>query len=131
MKRVDKGWGFETWVENNNLYCGKFLHVNKDKECSVHYHKDKHETFHILEGEVLFRHWRIPHKLRDKEPEYLERYWLGTYTETILREGDTFILPQYLAHQFRGIEDSTIIEFSTTHRDEDSFRIIIGDILDD
>ena len=41
---VNKLWGYEIWIENNEKYCGKHLHVVPGKKCSVHYHKDKKET---------------------------------------------------------------------------------------
>lgn len=137
MIKVEKGWGHEEILCNDRFYCGKFLYVDKDRECSVHYHRSKHETFHILKGEILFKYWEIPLKYRDiphvndeYKPELLERYWDGGYSQKVLKAGDTFILPQYLAHQFRGVdEESVIVEFSTEHFDEDSYRIIIGDQL--
>ena len=49
---VSKGWGYELWVENNELYCGKHLHVLPSKWCSVHYHKNKKETFYVINGEL-------------------------------------------------------------------------------
>ena len=50
---VNKLWGYEIWIENNEKYCGKHLHVVPGKKCSVHYHKDKKETFYIINGELL------------------------------------------------------------------------------
>ena len=50
---VSKGWGYELWIENNELYCGKHLHVLPTKWCSVHYHKNKKETFYVINGELL------------------------------------------------------------------------------
>jgi hypothetical protein len=32
-----------------------------------------------------------------------------------------------MVHQFEGVFDSTILEVSTTHKDEDSYRLIKGD----
>ena len=33
-ERHEKGWGYELWIVNNNLYCGKILHFNNGKKCS-------------------------------------------------------------------------------------------------
>ena len=49
---VPKEWGSEYWIVNNDLYCGKLLTLEKNKRCSVHYHKNKDETFYILEGKI-------------------------------------------------------------------------------
>ena len=31
-----KGWGYELWLVNNEKYCGKILHFEKDRRCSFH-----------------------------------------------------------------------------------------------
>ena len=50
--RHEKGWGYELWIVNNNLYCGKILHFDKGKKCSWHYHKIKQETFYVQKGKL-------------------------------------------------------------------------------
>ena len=47
IKLVPKGWGYEKWIVNSPLYCGKILWFCKDKKCSWHYHKKKDEVFYI------------------------------------------------------------------------------------
>jgi mannose-6-phosphate isomerase-like protein (cupin superfamily) len=102
LKRVDKVWGHEEWIVNNELYCGKFLYLNKDWKCSLHYHKNKDETFYILSGKVSLE---IDGKTKILHPGQAER-----------------ILP-YMKHRFTGTVDSVIIEFSTHHEEDDSYRI--------
>ena len=46
---------------------------------------------------------------------------------TILESGDTFYVPVGMRHQVKGLLDTQMFEFSTTHFDEDSYRIIKGD----
>ena len=56
MKRVEKTWGHELWIENNEKYCGKLLHCEKGKWSSkgkFHYHKEKDETFYVIKGILL------------------------------------------------------------------------------
>ena len=43
-----KGWGYENWIVNNEMYCGKVLFFEAEKKCSWHYHVLKDETFFIL-----------------------------------------------------------------------------------
>ena len=105
-----KGWGRELWIANSKLYCSKILEVNKGKRCSVHYHKLKDETFYILEGRVEMNLYH------DTKPHTI-----------IMEPGDTVHIPQQLAHQFVGLEDSKLLEVSTQHFEEDSYRIIKGD----
>jgi len=53
IKKVKKIWGSEEWLVNNELYCCKILNLKKGYRCSIHYHKDKDETFYVLKGIVL------------------------------------------------------------------------------
>lgn len=107
-----KGWGQELWIANSELYCGKILQLKKDKRCSIHYHKLKDETFSILSGKVQIQLY----KEYPGEPEILT-----------LEKGDTLHIPRGLMHQFIGIEDSEILEVSTQHFEEDSYRLLKGD----
>jgi quercetin dioxygenase-like cupin family protein len=134
---VSKGWGFERWVVNGPLYCGKLLFVAKGKKCSWHYHKLKDETFHLLSGKV--RLWFLSEsayqRLRerytpldiDEVKPNLERNVRTHADHKVLKAGDTFHVPPGMPHQFEGVFDSTILEVSTEHKDEDSYRIIKGD----
>jgi len=104
-KIVQKVWGSEAWIANNELYCGKILSVKKDCRCSIHHHKLKDETFYVLSGEIK----------------------LELFGKTIMmKEGDSYRLLPNTLHRFTGIEDSKIIEFSTHHDDSDSYRIKKG-----
>ncbi len=100
MEEVKKVWGSETILVNNDLYCGKLLHIDKGATCSYHYHPVKQETFHCLEGEVL---------LSVKGAEFLleEPYTINPNTP----------------HKFYGITDAVILEVSTPHSDEDVVRL--------
>ena len=110
---VPKGWGFEKWIVNNEKYCGKLLYFVKDRKCSWHYHKIKDETFYIQSGKLeLLYGWH-----EDK----------SLCTSVVLNKGDYFHIPVGLKHQMRALEDTELIEFSTQHLDEDSYRLQKGD----
>jgi len=113
IKFVPKGWGFEKWIVNNEMYCGKLLYFVKGKKCSWHFHKKKHETFYIHSGMI--------------ELTYSKRDDLGEADVTVLRKGDNFILEPGLRHQMFALEDTELFEFSTQHFDEDSYRLKRGD----
>ena len=102
---VDKIWGKEVWMANTDRYCGKLLYLKKGKRCSIHYHKDKDETFYIHQGIVFMELWS-------------ER----NYEERIMHQGDTLRIVPEVRHRFSGLEDSLIIEISTNHDEEDSYR---------
>jgi ribosomal protein L16 Arg81 hydroxylase len=46
----------------------------------------------------------------------------------VLRKGDKFHVPIGLRHRMYALEDTELFEFSTQHFDEDSYRLIQGDI---
>lgn len=113
IKIVPKGWGHEKWIVNNNKYCGKLLFFNKDKKCSWHYHKKKEETFYIHSGKLRLLYGY------DDDIELAD--------EIILRPGDKFEIPRGLRHQMFALEETEMYEFSTTHYEEDSHRVLKGD----
>ena len=50
-----KAWGYENWIINNELYCGKLLVFKKDKQFSMHYHLLKDEAWYISKGEFIYK----------------------------------------------------------------------------
>ena len=60
-KVVEKTWGKEIHIENNDMYCLKILMCNKDKwssEGKWHYHKKKDEVFYPTEVKSFVGIWR-------------------------------------------------------------------------
>ena len=108
-----KGWGRELWIVNNKGYCGKILEFNKDKRCSFHYHLLKDETFYLQQGLIeLLISWEDD---------------IESAKSIVLKPGDKHHIPQGLRHQMIALEDSKLFEFSTTHYESDSYRIVKGD----
>lgn len=97
---VPKVWGFERWLVNR-AYCGKMLHLDKGKACSLHYHERKDETFFVMSGRV--------------------RLELGD-TVVVLGPGDSQHVAPGTRHRFAGLADSVILEIST-HDDDDNVRL--------
>lgn len=95
-----KVWGEEHWIVNKE-YCGKKLVLREGYRCSIHWHKVKDEVFYVIAGLVLME---VNGEAR------------------VLTPG----MKQYIApgdkHRFTGLRDSEMIEFSTTHCEEDSYR---------
>lgn len=102
MKTFKKVWGREDWIVNNELYCFKILHLKKGYQCSTHCHKIKDETFIIQSGKIIMEHGDVGFPM---------------YANDLVR-----IKPNEY-HRFIGIEDSVIVEISTQHIEEDSYRI--------
>ena len=51
-KIVTKPWGREIWLEHNDHYCYKRIHLNAGTRTSFQYHEKKHETNYIINGEA-------------------------------------------------------------------------------
>ncbi len=100
---ANKKWGYEIWLVNNDLYCGKLLTLKKGAVCSYHYHPIKTETFVVYEGKVRLT-------------VNGEEFTLTPTSEAITIEpGDK--------HSFYGIARSEMFEFSTHHDDTDVIRL--------
>lgn len=105
MKFVSKPWGWELWIVNNPLYCGKILFMKQGHHCSFHHHEIKDEVLYVYSGQISM--------------------WTGELnnpTHHLVRTGDAFHVRPGLKHQMVPEVDTYIIEFSTQHFDEDSFR---------
>lgn len=108
-----KGWGGELWVVNTREYCGKILVFQSSRKCSWHYHKKKTETFHVLEGLVQIL-TGISNDLSMADSRFLS-------------PGESLHIPVGIRHQIVAVEDSKVLEISTFHQEDDSYRLIKGD----
>lgn len=108
MEIIEKDWGYEQVLVNNDHYCAKILHIYPGWECSLHYHRVKKETFICIEGKVDV-------EVMDNE---------GVIMHTILIPGQDLTLEPGTPHRFSsqnwGI--SAVLEVSTPHSDEDVVR---------
>ena len=48
---IDKPWGYELIVEQNDKYVMKKLYVESGQRLSLQYHEFKHETMYCIDGE--------------------------------------------------------------------------------
>ena len=115
-ERHPKGWGYEDWIVNGERYCGKILHFEKGKKCSIHYHIIKDETFYLLSGklEVL---------LADSK----ELYEKGEVNNILMNPGEVLYIWPGRVHRMKGLVESELMEISTQHFEDDSYRILRGD----
>jgi mannose-6-phosphate isomerase-like protein (cupin superfamily) len=107
---VEKSWGSEEWLVNNELYCLKKMKVKQGlwtSEGKWHYHKIKDETFIIQTG-ILRVEW-----VENKE-----------FKTALLNPGETKRIYPNTKHRFTSeTPDCEFLEVSTKHFDEDSYRI--------
>ena len=112
--KVDKGWGYEVIWATNDKYCGKIMVFEKvGSKFSMHFHKEKDETWFINNGRFLLR-------------------WIDTtdasLNEQELKSGDVWHNPPLQPHQLVCMEaGSSITEVSTPDSVEDNYRIVRGD----
>jgi len=115
MKYVSKPWGHEFWIVNNDKYCGKTLFIKQGRYCSFHWHEKKDKVLFIQSGEI----W-INYKMSDKEPTCYEK----------IKSGYAFHIRPGVKHQMEAIVDTTILEFSTHHCDNDVFVKTTDSVVD-
>src|SRR5689334_10285311 len=113
--QVNKVWGHEEIVTNNDKYCMKMLFLRDGYQSSMHYHKVKDETFLVISGRVKLE--VMPYF--KSSPDYAD------VVHTIrLKQGASYRLEPMTPHRFTSIDgDAVIVEASTPHSDEDVVRL--------
>lgn len=110
--QVTKGWGSELIWATNDKYCGKMLNFNTGAQFSMHFHREKDETWYVLSGEF-------------------EVEWINTKDASIckntLTQGSVWHNPPLLPHRIICVSEGTIIEVSTPDSVEDNYRVMPGD----
>jgi|SRR5690606_32923568 len=109
-KCPNKSWGWEEWIVNNDLYCGKRLHFDYEGgSTSLHFHIRKHETMYVQYG-------RFKITVIDQKSV--------APVEHILNQGDSLEIEPGTIHRITALKKgSCLIEFSTHHEDSDSYRV--------
>ena len=104
---VDKSWGSEHIYQNNDNYCLKVLTIEPGKNCSMHFHLEKHETMLVVEGTLAIDY--IYNK--EKRTKIVEKW-------------EAFTISPGFVHSLRALTQTVrLIEASTPDHDHDSIRI--------
>ena len=101
-RRVDKPWGGEVIWAEGPTYVGKILFVRRGEALSLQHHERKHETIRILSGRLAFEHGPSERAL----------------TRVELGPGEGWRIPPGLRHRMIGLEDTHVLEVSTTELDD-------------
>ena len=112
---VDKGWGSEEIWVSNDKYCSKFMHFKKGARFSMHFHREKEETWRVMSGKFLIKY------IRTTNAEVIE---------FVAKEGHIVHNAPLHPHQVICLEAGTILEVSTADSVEDNYRIMPGDSQD-
>jgi mannose-6-phosphate isomerase-like protein (cupin superfamily) len=102
MKTIYKPWGKELWLELNDKYCYKRIHINAGTKTSYQYHIEKLETNFIIEGTA--------------------EVWLenddGIVEKKIMKAGEFFTVHPPKKHRVIAITDIILQEVSTPEVDD-------------
>ncbi|HSP36767.1 MAG TPA: hypothetical protein VLR26_03340 [Frankiaceae bacterium] len=99
VRRVEKPWGHEEWFALvPDRFCGKTLHITAGHSLSLQYHEVKEETVSVQSGRLLFEVGPTEHDLDSFE----------------LLPGEAVHLTPGTRHRMTAIEDSVVLEASTT-----------------
>ena len=76
---IPKGWGFEKWIHNSDLYCGKLLYFVKGKgnliiEWNDHRHKHGYWTIPIEAGKYVLFNSDLNYYLEESPTNELRMY---------------------------------------------------------
>jgi mannose-6-phosphate isomerase len=101
--KVEKPWGHELIWARSEHYAGKLLFVRAGHSLSLQFHREKDESWYVLEGRAELE--------------------LGEAGEAVLKTevvspGASFRFPPGTVHRVRAVEDTTILEVSTPQLDD-------------
>jgi mannose-6-phosphate isomerase len=102
VRRVEKPWGHELIWATTDLYCGKLLFVRSGEELSLQLHREKDETIYVHEGRLEFEIGDDP----------------GSVATEVVGPGNAFHLRPGTVHRMRALEDSLLLEVSTSQLDD-------------
>ena len=102
-RRVEKPWGYELIFAHADAYVGKILFVKAGESLSLQFHRQKDESWLVQSGRAKLE--------------------LGSAGDPVMREevvadGACFRFRPGTVHRVTALEDTTIIEVSTTELDD-------------
>ena len=97
--RVEKPWGYELWLELNEFYAYKVIHMNKGNKSSLQSHDHKIEANYVIEGEA----------------EVLLENDKGVLESRVFKAGSGWTVPLNRKHRVIAKTDYTALEVSTPH----------------
>jgi mannose-6-phosphate isomerase len=102
VTRVDKPWGHELIWAHTERYVGKILHIRAGEALSLQYHQVKDETIMLLSGRMQLVYFTDGEAPRSRE----------------LAPREPFRITPGMRHRMIAIEDSDVLEVSTTELDD-------------
>jgi len=100
--RVEKPWGYELWLELNEFYAYKLIHMKAGNQSSLQWHDRKIEANYVIDGEA----------------EVLLEDENGTLKSHLFSAGSGWVVPVKRKHRVIAKTDYTALEVSTPHLDD-------------
>jgi len=105
-RKTEKPWGYELLYALTTVYAGKIIFVKKGQRLSLQYHEEKDESMYIQQGQAMLT-------IEGDD---------GNLMDIVVKAGDSIHIPPYTKHRIKALENTTILEVSTTEL-EDIVRI--------
>ena len=102
-KRVEKPWGYELIWALTDVYCGKLLVVNAGQALSMQFHREKDESWYVLEGRAEIEMAAAGETVPASE---------------VVTPGAAFRITPGTMHRIKALEETTILEVSTPEIDD-------------
>ena len=99
---VTKPWGHEIWLELNEFYAYKIIHMKEGSQSSLQMHKMKVEANYVIEGEA----------------EVLLEDDSGQLKSFIFKKGSGWVVPRGKKHRVIAKTTYTSVEVSSPHLDD-------------
>jgi quercetin dioxygenase-like cupin family protein len=114
MAKQGKIWGETEKVFNNGIVSVHFLNIMKGGYCSEHRHQQKTNKFYVISGELEISIWTEE----------------GMIDRTILKAGQSTIIPINVYHKFQALTDVECIEiYEVRFHNEDIERRTTGGLV--
>jgi mannose-6-phosphate isomerase len=101
--KVEKPWGHELIWAKTEHYAGKLLFVRSGQALSLQFHREKDESWYVLEGRAELQ---------------LGEAGQAVLTREVVGPGAAFRFRPGTVHRIRALEDTTILEVSTPQLDD-------------
>ena len=101
--KVEKPWGYELIWAKADDYAGKILFVRAGQSLSLQFHREKDESWYVLEGRAELQ---------------LGEAGRAVLTSEVVGPGAAFRFRPGTVHRVRAVEDTTILEVSTPQLDD-------------
>ena len=101
-RTVEKPWGHELIWALTDRYCGKILFVRGGESLSLQYHRERDESWYVIEGHAVLEFGSVD----------------GPRQTVEIGPGDAFRFVPQTVHRVSAIADTRIFEVSTPELDD-------------